>query len=66
VCLPLVVGQIPAAFLTAVAADADIDVLLTDVVMPGFSGPELIEQLIFRRPALKAVHMSGYAEDNIV
>jgi CheY-like chemotaxis protein len=43
-----------------------IDVLLTDVVMPGGSGPELTRQLIERQPALKAIYMSGYTEDAIV
>jgi two-component system, cell cycle sensor histidine kinase and response regulator CckA len=42
---------------------SSIDVLLTDVVMPGASGPELIRQLVERRPALKAIYMSGYTED---
>ena len=43
-----------------------IDVLLTDVVMPGASGPELTRQLVERRPALKVIYMSGYTEDAIV
>jgi two-component system, cell cycle sensor histidine kinase and response regulator CckA len=43
-----------------------IDVLLTDVVMPGASGPELTKRLIEQRPALKVIYMSGYTEDTIV
>ena len=43
-----------------------IDVLLTDVVMPGASGPELTSQLVEQRPALKVIYMSGYTEDAIV
>jgi PAS domain S-box-containing protein len=42
-----------------------IDVLLTDVVMPGASGPELTRQLVERRPGLKVIYMSGYTEDVI-
>jgi CheY-like chemotaxis protein len=60
-----------------IAADADealrlfeenpsIDVLLTDVVMPGTSGPELTRALAERRPGLKVVYMSGYTENAIV
>jgi len=45
--------------------NASIDVLLTDVVMPGASGPELTRRLVERRPALKVIYMSGYTEDAI-
>jgi two-component system, cell cycle sensor histidine kinase and response regulator CckA len=41
-------------------------VLLTDVVMPGASGPELTRQLVERYPPLKVIYMSGYTEDAIV
>jgi two-component system cell cycle sensor histidine kinase/response regulator CckA len=43
-----------------------IEVLLTDVVMPGASGPELTRQLAERFPALKVIYMSGYTDDAIV
>ena len=43
-----------------------IDVLLTDVVMPGTSGPELSRVLVERRPGLRVIYMSGYTEDVIV
>jgi two-component system cell cycle sensor histidine kinase/response regulator CckA len=43
-----------------------IDVLLTDVVMPGGSGPDLMTELVKRRPALQVIYMSGYTEDAIV
>jgi CheY-like chemotaxis protein len=39
-----------------------IDLLLTDVVMPQVSGPELARTLTAIRPGLKIVYMSGYAE----
>ena len=41
----------------------DVDLLLVDIVMPGASGPKLVAGLLAQQPALKAVYMSGYAED---
>ncbi|MCF6291180.1 MAG: ATP-binding protein [Desulfobacterales bacterium] len=42
-----------------------IDLVLSDVVMPGMNGLRMIEQLKRHRPEMKAVLMSGYT-DNIV
>jgi signal transduction histidine kinase/CheY-like chemotaxis protein len=42
------------------ANNASVDVVLTDVVMPGMSGPALIQQLRARSPGLRAVIMSGH------
>ncbi|NUO50898.1 MAG: response regulator, partial [Polyangiaceae bacterium] len=40
-----------------------IDVVVTDVVMPRLSGPKLVAQLRAERPMLKVVYVSGYTFD---
>jgi PAS domain S-box-containing protein len=38
----------------------EIDLLLSDVVMPGMSGPDLLDRARRTRPDLRAIFMSGY------
>ena len=40
-----------------------IDLMLSDVVMPNMDGPTLIRRVGDMRPELKTLFMSGYAED---
>jgi two-component system cell cycle sensor histidine kinase/response regulator CckA len=62
-----------AGYLVLEAANADealrlnaecrgnVDVLLTDVVMPGKTGRQLAERMLLEQPSLKVIYMSGYA-----
>jgi CheY-like chemotaxis protein len=43
-----------------------IHLLLSDVVMPQMSGPEMAKRLIVGRPEMKILCMSGYTDDSIV
>jgi PAS domain S-box-containing protein len=45
--------------------DPSVDLLLTDVVMPGASGCELARQVAERWPAVKVIYMSGYTDETI-
>lgn len=46
--------------------DDAIDLLITDVVMPGLSGPELASSSAARRSRTRVLYMSGYTDDTIV
>ena len=50
----------------AAVHSATIRVMLTDVVMPGMSGPQLVLAMHERFPHIKAVFMSGYTDDAVV
>jgi CheY-like chemotaxis protein len=46
--------------------DETIDLVLTDVLMPGMKGRELVDQLSKLRPSLKVLYMSAYTEDDAI
>ena len=50
------------ALLAGAKHPGPIHLLLTDVVMPQMSGPEVAEQLAIARPAMKVMYMSGYPD----
>ncbi len=40
-----------------------IEIVVTDVIMPGMNGPAMIEKIMKIKPGIKVIFMSGYAED---
>ena len=54
------------ALAAAERADYAIDLMMTDVVMPKMSGPELAEEMGKIIPGLRVLYMSGYLDEDIV
>ena len=57
----------PKAALELLASRAEaIDLLLTDIVMPGMNGPELAKLVIAQRPATRVLFMSAFSDQALV
>jgi two-component system cell cycle sensor histidine kinase/response regulator CckA len=52
----------PEGALIRVEDPAEVDLMLTDLVMPGMDGRELMRRARQHRPGLPVLFMSGYAE----
>jgi DNA-binding NtrC family response regulator len=55
-------ARTPAEAIRYADGDERVDLLLTDVVMPGLTGPELAHRLVEKRPSLRVICMSGYTD----
>jgi CheY-like chemotaxis protein len=64
-CTALTAASGAEALALASAHQGAIDLLLTDVVMPGMDGQQLAEQMRRSRPDIRVVYVSGYTENTI-
>jgi DNA-binding NtrC family response regulator len=60
--LPIFICSIPDRWHSS---NGPLPLLITDVVMPGFSGRVLAERLTAARPETKVLYTSGYAGDEV-
>jgi CheY-like chemotaxis protein len=54
------------ALRVAAAHPGPIDIVVTDVVMPGLGGRELADSLRERHPGIRVLYVSGYTDDAVV
>ena len=59
-------GSAEEAISTAAEHGGRIDLLLTDVMLPGLHGPDLAQKLLAEQPDLKVLYISGYTDDESV
>jgi two-component system cell cycle sensor histidine kinase/response regulator CckA len=65
--LRVVEAENPAKALTIFRArPTEFDVIVSDVVMPGMSGPAMVDELLLLRPGLKVLYTSGYTDNALV
>ena len=57
-------GSADEALLIASAGHGIVDILVTDLTLPGMQGPELAQRLLADAPWLGVVFTSGYADDD--
>lgn len=62
----LIAGTPEEAFRVADGHHGPINLLVTDVVMPGGTGPKLATALMTRRPELRVIYMSGFTDEVVV
>jgi len=55
-----------AGVMAATRHKGTINLVITDVVMPGMGGREMVKQLAQSRPRMKVLYLSGYTEDAII
>jgi two-component system, cell cycle sensor histidine kinase and response regulator CckA len=62
----LVASDGEAALAFAEPGNGPIDLLLSDLIMPGLGGREIAERLGRLRPGVRVLHMSGYTDDAVI
>ena len=55
----------PAEALELARSDDPIDLLVTDLVLPGMSGTALVERITAERPGLRFLYTSGYVDETL-
>jgi two-component system, cell cycle sensor histidine kinase and response regulator CckA len=55
----------PAEAIEHCRSDEEIDLLVTDLVLPGMSGTALVERIASERPGLRVLYTSGYVDESL-
>ncbi|MCX6543383.1 MAG: PAS domain S-box protein [Acidobacteria bacterium] len=62
----LIAGNGEEALRVLAQCDGSVHLVLTDVVMPGISGPDLVARILVTHPKMKVLYTSGYTDDAIL
>ena len=63
---PVLVAQEGAEAIQIASTHAGpIQIMVTDVIMPGSTGPKIVDLIAQTRPAMKVLYMSGYSDESI-
>ena len=60
-----VIEAADAAEARSITEEGKVDLLLSDVILPGINGPALVEELLPANPGLKALFVSGYDDQSL-
>ncbi len=52
--------------LSIIRSDSTIDMVITDVIMPGINGRELIDLIKKEKPDIRFLYVSGYTDDDVI
>jgi CheY-like chemotaxis protein len=61
----VITAATPAEALQIADQEQEIDLLLTDLIMPHIGGRDLAERIAHLRPAIRVLFMSGYADEAV-
>ncbi|MFN2316949.1 MAG: ATP-binding protein, partial [Gemmatimonadales bacterium] len=53
-----------AGFAAVAALDGRLDMVVSDVLLPGMHGPEMVQQMLQQDPALKVLFVSGFTDNS--
>jgi len=61
----VLLAESPAEAVEICSQERQIDLVISDVVMPGMSGREAVDRILALRPGVRVLYMSGYSPETV-